>query len=194
MTFSNRETEIKLRLAGADQGRELLRAARFAIRRPRALESNELWDTATRDFRRKGEILRLRSYDNQTILTFKGPATMGRHKSREEVEVQMAEVEPARIILRRIGLEPSYRYEKFRTEYHRPGEAGFVTLDETPIGVFLELEGQANWIDSVATELGFHLSDYLLSSYAALYFDFCQEHGMELGAGMVYEGTATKHT
>jgi hypothetical protein len=34
-------------------------------------------------------------------------------------------------------------------------------LDETPAGVFLELEGPSRWIDRTARRLGFAESDYL---------------------------------
>jgi adenylate cyclase class 2 len=53
------------------------------------------------------------------------------------------------------------------------------TLDETPIGVFLELEGPAEWIDRVAEELGFDESDYILASYATLYADHCRQRGVK---------------
>ena len=36
-----------------------------------------------------------------------------------------------------------------------PARAGVATLDETPIGVYLELEGQPGWIDRTARRLGY---------------------------------------
>jgi len=42
-------------------------------------------------------------------------------------------------------------------------------LDETPLGVFLELEGPARWIDRTARALGFSESDYITDSYAELH-------------------------
>ena len=49
-----------------------------------------------------------------------------------------------------------------------------ITVDETPIGVFLELEGPAAWIDGTAAALGFHVADYVTDSYAALYRQYRQ--------------------
>ena len=51
-----------------------------------------------------------------------------------------------------------------------------MTLDETPIGVFLELEGPAKWIDSTAKELGFSYADYITASYGVLFAEWCKEY------------------
>ena len=75
-------------------------------------------------------------------------------------------------ILTRLGYQPSFAYEKFRTTFRAAGEEGIVTLDETPIGDFLELEGPGSWIDQTAITLGFGSADYITSSYAALYDEY----------------------
>ena len=61
--------------------------------------------------------------------------------------------------------------------YSRAGEAGVVTLDETPIGVFLELEGPAAWIDATAVVLGFSEADYITASYGSLFFQHREATG-----------------
>ena len=77
-------------------------------------------------------------------------------------------------MLSRLDFIPTFRYEKFRTEYHRAGETGVATLDETPIGVYLELEGAPAWIDRSARRLGFAESDYSTASYYGLYVGLLQ--------------------
>ncbi len=42
-------------------------------------------------------------------------------------------------------------------------------LDETPVGVFLELEGPPEWIDRTAGTLGFSEGDYITLSYLELH-------------------------
>jgi adenylate cyclase class 2 len=81
-------------------------------------------------------------------------------------------------MLVRLDFIPAFRYEKYRTEYRRPGEAGSAMLDETPIGVYLELEGAPAWIDRSARRLGFAESDYSTASYGGLYADYCIQHGL----------------
>jgi adenylate cyclase, class 2 len=59
-------------------------------------------------------------------------------------------------------------------------------LDETPIGVYLELEGVPRWIDSSARRLGFAESDYSTASYGGLYADYCSKHGLPV-TNMTFE-------
>lgn len=165
---SDQETEIKLPLAGAAQGRRLLRSAGFRIARRRVFESNTLFDTAGAKLRKSGLVLRVRQSGRRVVLTYKGPAMRGRHKSREELETELASAETFTAVLSRLGFQPVFRYEKYRTEYSG-GTSGIVTLDETPIGDFFELEGEPDWIDQTAVRLGFTAADYITSSYAALY-------------------------
>jgi adenylate cyclase class 2 len=85
-------------------------------------------------------------------------------------------------ILDHLGFDRTFRYEKYRTEFRASqDEAAVVTLDETPIGDFIELEGTADWIDPMATQLGFSSADYILKSYGTLYQDYCAEHGIAPG-------------
>jgi len=64
----------------------------------------------------------------------------------------------------------------------RPGAGaaagGVATLDDTPIGVFLELEGAPGWIDRTARLLGFAEQDYITASYRSLYVDDCAARGI----------------
>lgn len=112
-------------------------------------------------------------------LTYKGPETIGRHKDREELEVEVADPRRMDELLMRLDFEPRFRYEKYRTEYGRPGETGHAMLDETPIGVYLELEGAPRWIDRTARRLGFAQSDYSTASYYGLYVDYCRKYGLQ---------------
>jgi adenylate cyclase class 2 len=82
-------------------------------------------------------------------------------------------------IFSRLSFQPVFRYEKYRTEYHQPEGDGLAVLDETPVGVFLELEGPADWIDKAAAELGFAPGDYVTASYGAIYLEYCAKNGIE---------------
>src|SRR5579863_7077767 len=151
----NREIEIKLKVPGAVAGRRLLRGAGFQVARRRAFEDNQVFDTPGRLLRRRGELLRLREVGSHGTLTYKGPGIPGKHKDREELELQQIDPRTARAILSRLRFEPAFRYQKYRTEFRQPHVAGMATLDETPIGVFMELEGRPAWIDRTASRLGY---------------------------------------
>jgi hypothetical protein len=52
-----------------------------------------------------------------------------------------------------------------------------VEFDETPVGLFLELEGNADAIDRAAVRLGYSSADYLTSTYGAIYLADCRRRG-----------------
>jgi adenylate cyclase, class 2 len=174
------ETEIKLRLPlGAQKATVLLEQHGFHATGPRQLEADQTFDLPTNELRQSGRLLRLRSKGGRWTVTYKGPADKtlvenARHKSREEIEADVSDGPAFTQILAALGYRPSFAYEKFRTTFKGPtfgvqGEDGIVTLDETPIGDFLELEGPAYWIDRTAQQLGYRHADYITSSYATLY-------------------------
>jgi adenylate cyclase, class 2 len=171
MTGIHREVEIKLALRDAKTGRALLRAAGYRASVRRVLEQNAVYDFPDGRLRAAGSLLRLRTAGKLATLTFKGPPAGGRHKSREEIESTVSDAAPLAAIFAGIGLQLVFRYEKYRTEY-RAGSKGIAMLDETPIGVYLELEGSPSWIDDAACELGFSEADYITASYAKLFFEW----------------------
>lgn len=179
------ETEIKLRARDATSADALLRSAGFDVHHPRTFESNVLLDTAGLRLRAARQILRLREYGPRHVLTYKGGAVDGKHKTREELEFEIPAGAPLPLIFERLGYTPQFRYEKYRTEYTRGGEPGMAVVDETPIGIFLELEGPGDWIDQTAAQLGYREQDYITRSYGALYAEYCQKHGGD-ASGMVF--------
>jgi adenylate cyclase class 2 len=180
-TANQVENEVKIRLAGVEDGLSRLRAAGFVVRRERVFEVNIIYDSKLGELRRSNCVLRLRQVGSECILTFKGPPEPSDHKTREELETSVGDFAAADAILRRLGYAPVFRYEKFRTEFGKDGEAGTVTLDETPIGVFFELEGPKEWVNGVAKLLGFNEIDYITASYGRLYLDHAASLGVPPG-------------
>ncbi len=180
------ETEIKIRVSNPESASALLDRHGYRLLHPRVFETNTLYDTLDFALRRRGEIVRIRQVGERSILTFKSAGTDSRHKQREELETTVGDASILGQILERLGLHPAFRYEKYRAEYHRPPATGVVTLDETPVGVFLELEGDSAWIDDAAAEMGFPETDYILKSYGALYIGYCRDNNLTL-ANMVFD-------
>lgn len=172
------ETEIKLRVESEEAGRRRLLDAGYQLRRERVFEANVVFDTPGREMRARGELIRLRTAGDEIVLTYKGAPLPGPHKSRTELEVRVSDFEAMHRIIESLGFEPAFRYEKYRTEFEQPGAPGHATLDETPIGSFLELEGPSAWIDASATVLGFRSEDYITKSYGSLYLDHCRTAGI----------------
>ena len=176
--ITDARTKLKLAISDAPTGRALLRRAGFRISKRRVLETNIVFDTPELLLRAAGRLLRVRTAGKTATLTYKGPGDSSRHKSREEVETTVADSEAMAAIASKVGFEPIFRYQKYRTEYGR-ADGGVATLDETPIGNFFELEGPPEWVDRVTLELGFQLSDQNTKSYGALYIDWCARKGVK---------------
>jgi len=172
------EIEIKLRLPdGLSKIRRILRERGFRIVKRRSLETNVLFDNVKHSLGKHGKLIRIRRVGGQGLLTYKGPPMRGKHKKREEIEIDLADPDQLQEIIGNIGFHPVFRYEKYRTEYSARSGPGKIMLDETPIGNFLEIEGSASWIDRTSKLLGFKHADYLKASYGSLYRAYCREQG-----------------
>jgi len=141
---------------------------------PRSLERNWTWDFPGQPLRQQGKLLRVRQFAGHCLLTFKGVAEQSRHfKIREERETAVEDPETLSIILERLGLEVFFRYEKYRTCYslRLRGKRRSVDLsvDETPIGNYLEIEGTEADIHRVAEKLGFEEDAFIKESYLGLF-------------------------
>jgi adenylate cyclase class 2 len=189
---ATRETEVKIRVA--DIAALILRLRALGARsQGRVLEQNTLYDTLDSDFRRARRLLRVSVETpsgsksipgglRRTIITSKTPARRsigGRYK--ENLEREELVRSPGRLdaVLRSLGLRPGFRYEKYRTSFTQPGL--HLDLDETPVGVFLELEGVPQSIDRAARALGFSPRDYLRATYWDLNVAECRRAGRKPG-------------
>jgi adenylate cyclase, class 2 len=163
-----KETEVKFQIADLSALTRALKRAGFRQVTPPTHEMNVLYDLPGQKLRRRGELLRLRKYGDQWVLTHKSKSTAGRHKIRLELETLVENGEQMDAILRALGYAPTFRYEKYRAEWS--DGAGHVVLDQTPIGVFGEIEGTPRWIDRTARALRIQLADYITHTYADLFF------------------------
>ncbi len=172
------ETEVKFRIDDAESFCRRLESAGFRCETPRAFESNTLYDTPDRQMRARTEIVRIRSYAGRNVLTHKRPPEDGpgedRHKRRIETETEVADGAALAEVFRSLGLAPAFRYEKWRSEWS-DGE-GHCVVDETPIGIFAELEGPPEWIDRTASRLGVSAADYITASYGRLFEEWRVAH------------------
>jgi adenylate cyclase class 2 len=161
------------------------------------LEQNTLFDTPESDLRRLGRLLRLRieapapddafpGGTRRAVLTAKAPAPprsgrTGGRRYKEKLERELLVVNPTGLqaALRSLGFRPGFRYEKYRTTFHFRGL--HLSLDETPVGTFLELEGSPRAIDRLAPSLGFSPRAYVRNTYWELYSVDCRRRGVPPG-------------
>jgi len=163
------EVEIKFAIRDLEDIKKRLRELSFREETPRAHEMNTLYDRGE-EMRKRGEVLRIRKYGDKWTVTHKAKSQNARHKARVETETVVADGKALETVFQAMGFEPSFQYEKFRSEWS--DGKGHVVLDETPIGVLGEIEGPPEWIDRVAGELRIGQGEYITNSYAELFRDW----------------------
>jgi adenylate cyclase class 2 len=162
------EIEIKLPAPDLDAVRGRLGESGARLVAPRHFEANDLYDDSEGSIVKRGCVLRLRRTPDGALLTFKGPAQFAAGvKTREERETAVADPTELDRILAGLGYRPRFRYEKHREEWTL--ERCVVALDETPIGRFVEVEGDPAAIRGVLPRLGLDPAEALPYSYAELY-------------------------
>ena len=173
------ETEIKFRVADTAALEVRLAEIGFRLVTPRSFENNTLYDTPDRQLRVKRELVRIRNYAGHWLLTHKRVPDSGigedRHKHRVETETELSDGAALAEVFASIGFVPVFRYEKWRTEWS--DDHGHCVIDETPLGVFAELEGPPEWIDTVSEQLGVAAQDRLTLSYGRIFEQWREETG-----------------
>lgn len=186
MTAGPRETEVKFRVGERSALEARLRALGAA---EGALEdeANLLLDDDVLSLRRAGRALRVRITNGRGVLTFKGPASFdGGVKSRLELESGVDDPATILALLDALGYRPRFRYEKRRTPWRfadpsRP----LVVIDETPLGLFAEIEGEADAVRALASGLGVAEESFLRNSYWGLWVA-AREEDPDLPEEMVF--------
>ena len=168
------EIEVKLKIRNLQRLRRDLLEMGCKKTVPRSLERNWTWDFPGQPLRQQGKLLRVRQFAGHCLLTFKGAAKQSRHfKIREERETVVQDRRILGVILERLGLQVMFRYEKFRTSYslrlRGMRRSVDLSVDETPIGNYLEIEGTEADIHRVAEKLGFEEDAFIKESYLALF-------------------------
>jgi adenylate cyclase class 2 len=165
------ETEVKIRVAEKESFEQSLARLGFTRVTPRTFERNTLYDTPERTLRNSRQILRIREYGGKWFVTHKSipedddPAE--RYKRRVETETTVEDGVALAKIFEVLGLRPVFIYEKWRTEW--ADSQGHCVLDETPLGLYVEIEGPPEWIDVVAKQLHLDESQFIKLSYGRIF-------------------------
>lgn len=173
------EQEVKLVFESAEAARRTVVDAGGRLVVSRRLLCDTLYDTPDGRLQGVRSALRVRRDRGRGVLTFKGPVQPGAVKTREEIETAVDSAESAERLVSSLGFQPWFRAEKYREEYEVG--AARVMVDETPIGVFVEVEASPGDIEQAVRRLGRTPADYRLESYPRLYFAWCERQGVTPG-------------
>ena len=134
-------------------------------------EVNLLLDDDAGSLRLGGRALRVRTVNGHGLLTFKGPATFDAGvKARLELESGVDDPAAVLALFEALGFRPGFRYEKRRTPWRFSDPARpLVVVDETPLGLFAEIEGEETALRVLAADLGVPEGAFLRSSYWGLW-------------------------
>ena len=88
-------------------------------------------------------------------------------KLRDEHETRVENAQALLQAFDALGMRVWFRYQKHREEFSRPGLV--VAIDETPVGTYVELEGDEDAILAMATALGRTPADFIVDSYYRLF-------------------------
>jgi adenylate cyclase class 2 len=119
----------------------------------------------SKDFGHTDEALRLRRQGGRAILTYKGPKIDKTTKTREEIEVEVADPDAVAAILKKVGFGVAMEVRKVRSEYLLADAV--VCLDRVAgLGDYVEVEyraqdlekGKARVVEIMAA-LGLHGSE-----------------------------------
>ena len=187
MTMTMLEREIKLQFPSVEDARAAVAAIGCTPLLGRRLQEDALLDTEDELLRRRRCVLRVRVENGKSRVTFKGPVQPSVMKVREEQETIVGDGEVLLRVFEELGLHVWFRYEKYREEFSR--EDVTVAIDETPVGVFVEIEGAEHGIAAAAEALGRSPSDYIVDSYRSLFLQRREAFGLA-GPDMLFDSCA----
>lgn len=168
------EIEVKLAVTDPQSLLERLGPLSFVCTTPRTHEFNLVFDRNGEELARGNILLRLRRWGGRHILTVKSPpdpqsVPMG-YKVRREVEIEVDDFNKTVQIFNTLGYHRSFAYEKYRTEFRSP-DGLILTLDETPVGCFAELEGTPERIDLYMSQLGYRREQAICHNYRSIFLN-----------------------
>ena len=180
------EIEAKMRVSDFDAVRTALHG-RGAARVGLTLETNTFFDTDDRLLLAGDEGLRLRTNRDADggrethVITYKGPMQAGRVKSREEVELDVADAAGAAALLQKLRFARVLTFEKRRETWKL--DDCKVELDELPhLGTFVEIEGPGEAaVLKVREALGLADQPIIKTSYIAMLTAYLKDRGEDRG-------------
>ncbi len=177
MREDNRETEVKFPVPSAEEMRAKAAAAGAVCEQEPLFERNLRFDDAQKTLGRNNQVLRLRDNGGTAILTFKADKfSSDQIADREEIETVVADFDRARLILERLGYGIFFIYEKVRSIFSLDGAYYF--FDHTPIGDFVEIEGEdEDQIRQAAEKIGLSWETRSGKGYRAIFNKWKRDSG-----------------
>lgn len=134
------------------------------------------FDTPNNDLEKAGKFLRLRNGIKKT-LTFKRKVANKEFKEREEIELEISDLEKIKKIFENLGYTKILIMEKYRQKWS--GQGVEICLDKMPMGNYIEIEGKREAIKEMVAKLSFDLNKKIVATYWDLWREYAKEHNID---------------
>lgn len=163
-----KEIEVKLPLADFREIKKILKGLRAKKKYRETLERNLLFDHKSLGLKERDWVLRLRQFGRKNLLTLKTKTTGKKgFKVREEINLYIEDFEKMKEVFKKMGFSEVFYYEKYREEYELNGLS--ISLDKTPVGNYVEIEGDYKKIEGFLKKIGVKIEQTLSLSYFQLF-------------------------
>ncbi len=155
----------------------------------KGFEHNRVYDTEHGQLRKTGTLLRLREAGKAVLCVKSEPENKTQDrgyevKTREEDQTQVCDSESMHSILRGLGYQVVFSYQKVREKW-RLGQC-VVCLDQLPFGRFVEVEGSPEEIWVQARILGLDEKPWSTKSYYDLHQEWRAQNHLPWNESFVF--------
>jgi adenylate cyclase class 2 len=168
------EKEIKVKVENPKQLLSLL-AELKAEKKGEGFQRTTRMDTPDLNLEKQGTFLRVRTGGKDIVTLKKKIKSKGELFERMELETEVKDPELLADIFANLGFTKRFIMEKYRIDYSYKNTK--ISVDELPFGVYVEIEGEPEDIQSVARELNLNLSKKIVVTY----WDLFEEHKKQTG-------------
>ena len=152
----------------------------------RHFERNAVYDDPERSLKERRVLLRVRRAGRNLVTLKYPPDTPCPEdvKVLEELQTEVADPDILEAMLRKLGFEPAFRYEKVREKWRFMDCV--ICLDTLPFGDFLEIEGERGDIMRAAEALRLPRESASRSNYRTLNIEHRQRAGLPYDESFVF--------
>lgn len=174
MSSKNKEIEIKFKIQNPDELRKKIAIDGKLM--GKAFERTVRFDTKDKSLEKEGKFIRVRSGFSNTI-TFKRKIENKEFREREELELEISDLDKMRKIIQNLGFDKELIMEKYREKWNFRNVE--IVIDTLPMGTFIEIEGEEENIRKAAQFLGLDFKDKILETYWEIWDEFRKEKNIQ---------------
>jgi adenylate cyclase class 2 len=171
------ETEVKFKIENLSELEEKIKLIKGKELHRNVFQKTVMMDTIDEQLTKKGVSFRVRDGEKKIMtVKIKLQESDKRFKERQELEIEVSNVELAEKMMFELGFTKKLIMEKYRTEYELVGT--ILALDKLPFGNYLEIEGDKDSIEEAIRILKLENEDRITDTYWHLFDDYKKENNL----------------